>query len=195
MDKAMTATYYRDLLTKHGPTHQAVDAGSEYTHRLRLQVLTSFIPDMHSSVLDVGCGLGHLIDYGTGINKPGYLGLDVLPEMIEAAQLRRPGWHFEIGDIGKPTDKWAADYVLASGLFQFSNWKFVWQTLSDMFWLCKKGVAVNFLRQGSDKEFIISPHEFYKLGLPVTNDGKHFYTIRADYLPNDFTLFLYKEKP
>ena len=184
--------YYSDLLAKHGPTYAAVDAGSQYSHQRRLQVLSDFIPDTHHTILDVGCGLGHFIDYGKNWRKEGYLGIDILPEMVEAACKRRPSWHFEVGDISKPKSEWAADYVVASGLFQFSYWPFHRDAIRSMFRLCRKGIAYNFLRAGDEeKEYIMKPQDALAQALQLTP----WVTLRADYLPNDFTLYLYKERP
>ena len=143
--------YYKDLLAKHGPTHAAVDAGSQYTHQRRLQVLAEVITNHTDSVLDVGCGLGHFLDYGPACRKEDYLGIDILPEMVEAALLRRPGWRFEIGDILKPDPHWQADYVVASGLCQFRS---PFAVLENLCTLSRKAVAVNFLREGTDNEVI-----------------------------------------
>ena len=191
MGEAMNATYYRDLLVKHGTTYAAVDAGSQYSHQRRLQVLSEFIPDTHHTILDVGCGLGHFIDYGKNWRKEGYLGIDILPEMVEAARKRRPGWHFEIGDINEPKPEWAADYVVASGLFQFGNMISIKKSIHTMFGLCRKGLAFDLLRQGHKDESVASPVAWWYFIYDVTT----YFTLRADYLPNDFTLYLYKKKP
>ena len=186
----MDQDYYSKLLAEHGPTYRAVDAGSVETLQRRHRVLTSMIPDMHSSVLDIGCGLGHLIDYGYGIHPSGYYGIDILPEMIVAARLRRPGWRFEVGDILHAKEAWVADYVVASGLFQFADWNFVNMAMGIMWALCRKGMAVNFLRHGDPSEFVIPPWMLIEEGLPTP-----WFTVRADYLPNDWTLYLWKENP
>lgn len=180
--------YYRDLLAKHGPTHQAVDAGSEESHARRLRVLAGIVPHWHATVLDVGCGVGHLIDYGMMIEKAGYRGIDILPEMIAAARLRHPSWRFEVGDITKPDEKWQADYVLASGLFQFDG-SFI--LLNNMYTLCRKGMAVNYLRKGTKDEFVSDPGIILQDVLTLTP----YVALHAHYLPNDFTVYLYKEKP
>ena len=180
--------YYKALLDKHGPTHAAVDAGSQYTHQRRLQVLAEVIKNHTDSVLDVGCGLGHFLDYGPACRKEDYLGIDILPEMVEAALLRRPGWRFEEGDIEKPNPLWVADYVVASGLFQFAEDPFM--ILKNMYDLSRKAVAVNFLREGTIEEYVCEPWLVLNMAFRLTP----YVTLRADYLPNDFTLYLYKEK-
>ena len=180
--------YYKDLLAKHGSTHAAVDCGSQYTHQRRLQVLAEVIHNHTDSILDVGCGLGHFLDYGPACRKEDYLGIDILPEMVEAALLRRPGWRFEEGDIHHPNPLWAADYVVASGLFQFPP--VFAETFRNLFMLCKKGMAVNFLRIGSANEYVLRPEQVAYAAFELTP----YVILRADYLPNDFTLYLYREK-
>ena len=180
-------TYYKDLLDKYGPTHAAVDCGSQYTHQRRLQVLAEVIKNHTDSVLDVGCGLGHFLDYGPACRKEDYLGIDILPEMVEAARLRRPGWRFETGDVRIPMEKWTSDYVVASGLFQFQS-PFV--ILEHLWNLSRKALAVNFLRIGHANEYICDPCHILLRAWELTP----YVTLRADYLPNDFTLYLYKEK-
>jgi SAM-dependent methyltransferase len=179
--------YYRDLLAKYGPTYQAVDAGSEYTHGLRLKILSEIIKEAGVTILDVGCGLGDLVNYaGAGGT---YRGIDVIPEMIDAARLKYPCYSFEVGDIANPKPEWKADYVVASGLFQFPC---PWLTiLLTMYGLCRKGVAVNFLRRGAKAELTVSLEGVAYEAEQISP----YFTIRADYLPNDFTLYLWKERP
>ena len=184
----MTAYYYRDLLAKHGPTYQAVDAGSLESQRTRLAVLTSIIPT-HATILDIGCGYGALLEQ-SWIKSERYLGIDYLPEMIEAAKKKYPGYRFEVGDIMQPKPAWAADYVMANGLFQFADDFFVLKTVPTLFALARKGVAINFLRKGRSDEYTVSP----KGMLSYMDYLTPWYAIKADYLPNDFTLYLYKQR-
>ena len=184
-----TIAYYRNVLAQHGATYRGMDCGSAASHAARLRVLASMVQRYDETVLDVGCGVGHLIDYSTKIRKEHYRGIDRVPEMIATSRTRRPTWQFEVGDILQPNPEWAADYVLASGLFQFpSPWRNMMQA---MFSLCRKGMACNFLRSGDVPESIAHPEEVLTEALAMTP----WVTLRADYLPNDFTVFLYKEQP
>lgn len=189
----MNPAYYRDLLAKYGPTYQAVDCGSAESHYLRLKTLLKIMEyDSSASLLDVGCGYGHLTEYIPIIYPCShYHGIDAIPEMVAMAQMLYPLYCFEVGDIAHPKDEWQADYVLASGLFQFPSQYGVRNTIRAMFNLCRKGVACNFLCDGNVAECIMRPDEVLRMGLKLTS----YVTLRADYLPNDFTLYLYKEKP
>lgn len=178
--------YYRDLLAKHGPTYRAVDAGSVGSHTLRLKALTDIIYGNLASVLDVGCGIGLLCEH-LPLTHP-YRGIDMLPEMITAAQQKYPTHHFEVGNWETPHPEWRADYVLASGLFQFPTHD-ERDALRILFGLCRKGMACNFLRQGAAHENIKQPDLLLRFALTLTS----CVTLRADYLPNDFTLYLYKD--
>ena len=84
------------------------------------------------SILDVGCGVGHLVDYLVVQGFQGrYLGLDALPEMVAIARSRHPAWQFEAGEIMQPNE-YQADYVLGSGLFTFSNHELIPHTIAAM---------------------------------------------------------------
>ena len=183
----MKASYYKDLLKKHGPVPAAVDAGPH--HEKRLRALIAICPDWTSTVLDVGCGIGLLLNYKMAYGKDWYRGIDVLPEMVEAAKKLHPGYAFEVLDINAPSEHLKSDYVLASGLFQFGTQDTVWDILQILFKLCRQGVAVNFLRAGAPNECIMSPSSMTQMALAMTP----YFSIKADYLPNDFTVYLYKE--
>ena len=181
-----TLKYYRDRLAQYGPTYQAVDAGSEDSLIYRHSILASILRG--GTVLDVGCGYGRFCIHSSPKH---YLGIDVLPEMIEAARKLYPDCRFEVGDIAHPKPEWEADYVVASGMFQFGDLDWVYTALTHMCKLARKGVAVNFLREGAKEEFVVNS---WTIGW-MARLFSPYYTIRADYLPNDFTLFLYKERP
>ena len=71
-------------------------------------------------LVDVGCGAGrlakHLANYVTG----GYLGTDVVPDLVDHARLLagRPEWRFEtVGDIVIPEQDASADFVVFFSVF------------------------------------------------------------------------------
>ena len=108
--------HYLPLLQRHGPTYQAVDWGSAQGQALRFRVLLEIGNVTAASLLDVGCGVGHLADYLKGIDFRGnYVGFDLVPEMVQAAQARHPDWTFHAGDLSAAQDGiaritwWAAD--------------------------------------------------------------------------------------
>ena len=183
----VTSSYYKKLLAKHGHVPAAVDAGPN--HEKRLRALIAICPDWTTSVLDVGCGIGLLLNYKMAYGKDWYTGIDVLPEMVDAARNIHPGYDFRMADIADPMTDMRADYVVASGLFQFGDEERVWALLQKMWSLCDVGMAANFLRAGDKGECIMSPSAIMRMALSLTP----YFSIRANYLPNDFTVYLYKE--
>ncbi len=51
------------------------------------------------SVLDIGCGTGHLVPFLPKNWSGRYAGVDPYPEMIERARKQHPGLKFHVGDI------------------------------------------------------------------------------------------------
>src|SRR5579872_305249 len=146
-------------------------------------------------VLDVGCGLGDLYDFlDKNFKGFNYLGIDIVPDMIENAQKNYPQAKFELADIYNflPGE---CDYVLASGslTFNVSQGKaFYYQMIAQMYRVAKKGVAFNMLDQkyyDPDQDFLLySPEEV----MPVLENITKNYKIIFGYVPGDFTVHLLK---
>lgn len=67
-------------------------------HDLLMKKAASLI--VGNSVLDVGCGLGHLYEHVTRLNPSiEYLGLDQSADMLKRARVRHPDARFEQGNI------------------------------------------------------------------------------------------------
>jgi trans-aconitate methyltransferase len=146
-------------------------------------------------VLDVGCGVGHLIDHlASHAFEGSYLGLDLVPEMIAAAARRHPSWHFHEGSIAAAPADYAADYVVGSGLFTFADQQQLEETVEAMFRRTAHVVAFNTLSTWGDQpaanEFCADPARVVEFCRTLTRRV----VLRHDYLPHDFTVYLYREE-
>ena len=64
------------------------------------EVLESVIPEGKAyTLLDAGCGQGHLVDAMAGRPLIKYYGIDISPEFISLAQQDHPKHSFQIGDL------------------------------------------------------------------------------------------------
>jgi RimJ/RimL family protein N-acetyltransferase len=186
--------HYVPLLREHGPTFRAVDWGSAETQALRFRVLLDVGDWRTASILDVGCGVGHLYDELAGRAYAGrYLGIDALGEMVAAARARHPHTVFEEGDILAHDRRWTADYVLGAGLFTFGDAALMQATVRAMFDACARAVAFNTLSARADRqtpgEFHADPDETLAFCRALTPSV----TLRHDYLPQDFTVYMYRD--
>ena len=88
---------------------------NSYYHRQMSRMFCFIIPD-GSSVLEVGCGTGHLLES----LKPGRgVGIDISPAMIRLAREKRPHLEFHVGDLQDLQLDEKFDYVVVSDLIGF----------------------------------------------------------------------------
>ena len=91
-------------------------------------------------------------------------------------------------------DQFRADYVMASGIFHLGDTQFMQRVLSVMSASCERGVAFNSLSTWDEVNkklgyFSADPEETVAFCRTLTP----FIMLRHDYLPHDFTMFLYRE--
>lgn len=67
----------------------------------------------YSSVLDVGCGYGSLLDVMPAFWKGKYLGIDISPDFINRAKLLNPKFEFKVADARTYEAPNRYDYCIA----------------------------------------------------------------------------------
>jgi len=192
--------FYAERWQQFGYDTRSLGIGSRESQEVRFDVLTR-IGDLHgASVLDVGCGFGDLHDF---LEKRGipvrYTGLDLQPAFIEEARRRHPGDEFVCADVEAFEPKEPPDYIFISGTF---NVKFredqdtwVFGTLRRLFEKARCGLAINMLStyydpgHFRDDMFYCKPERALAEAHAITR----WVTLRHDYLPHDFTLYLYRK--
>ena len=185
---------YLPLLERFGGDYRAVDWGSRESQWLRFRVLLGLDDVAEASVLDVGCGVGHMVDYLTEVGFRGaYRGIDLLAEMIGVARQRHPDFRFEQIDLATDSIDAKADYVFSSGLFTFADDDRLRDTVKIMFTAANTGLAFNSLSAWAvdkeDGEFHADPLDTLAFCRTLTPRV----VLRHDYHPRDFTVYLYKD--
>jgi SAM-dependent methyltransferase len=154
------------------------------------------------SVLDVGCGLGDLLDFTVEAlpeeERPKeYVGIDLMERTVQTARERHPDVEFIHGDVTEHEwKKRQFDYVVASGIFSlaFDGWNtHVRRVVEKMFDLCRVGVAVNFLssyhpKRAKESEYANPATTLDLLMRRISRKA----VLRHDYRTNDFTIYLYR---
>jgi SAM-dependent methyltransferase len=199
-DSSETVEYFSALVEKHGLASAAVDWGSPVSQEKRFSVLAEIGSLDHTSVLDVGCGLGDFLPWlRQRFPAITYTGIDVTPAMIAKARERFPSADFRVCDFldfEEQTEIY--DYVFSSGLFYLRKsdpYAFVGGMLRKMFSCCRRGVAFNSLSswasQPAVNEFYADPVEIIRIARTLTD----IIVFRHDYHAGDFTIYLRKSRP
>lgn len=191
-------SYYNRLLSSHRDDYKIVGWGSKASQEMRFDVMTQVGELEGHSVLDVGCGLGNLLGFLRQRNiHCDYNGVDIHHGMIDEARRRFPDTKFEVSDILELKDPLPQyDYVLLSGalnLSQDGHGEFMKAIVGRLFGLARRAAAFNVLSVFAD---FFSPGEFYANPIEVLKYCFSFtrkVSLRHDYLPHDFTVFLYKD--
>jgi SAM-dependent methyltransferase len=197
-DQQVVEDFFRLHVRLFGNDWRALGWQSRQTQYRRFAVLTEVGPLEHTSVLDVGCGLGDLYDYLRQQRIPvTYTGYDLLPEMVERARRRFPKLHFEVRDVLQGLGEARFDYILSSGAFNVNfgaNLPAVQRVIRQMVDHCRHGVAINFLKRspGASNDPIFQYYDPQEMLAWCRTICAHT-RLREGYLPNDFTLYLFPE--
>jgi SAM-dependent methyltransferase len=195
-DAALLRAWYSGRVERYGDDVQSLGWSGRASQSKRFDALCGLGAFHERTLLDVGCGFGDLLAHlnGRGV-FPRYTGVDLCEAMVARCRERFPEAAFERGELFGFEPKGEHDFVVASGLFGLRTPRArarLRAGLSRLFSWCRVGAAVNLLsRKGggrSEQAYYVEPAEILELGLSVTPAV----SLKHDYLPNDFTLYLYK---
>jgi SAM-dependent methyltransferase len=189
-----------DSLLSVGYTGPPKVAEERYT--LMLEVIRE--PTQRVSVLDLGCGLAHMLDHIEShpeLKRVDYSGLDISPLYIEAARRRHPGARLMLLDVlDDETSLPHFDYVIVNHLFNWRGdlgWEEMlryWERMvSVAFDHCTRGIAFNVMSKIVDWE----RDDLFHLPFDVmssfvsANLSRHF-VIRHDYEAYEYTTYVYR---
>ncbi len=150
------------------------------------------------SILDVGCGLA---DLWAHLQKRGvaceYVGIDISTEMIARCRERYPALRFEATTILDWNPGRMFDFTVAFGIHNIrvdGNRALVERVTRRQFELCRVAAHVSLLSDRFKGTF--APHIQAHAAEEVLRDSlgiSPFVVLRHDYLPNDFSVTLYRE--
>lgn len=170
---------------------------------IRFNILTSQYDFNNKSVLDIGCGFGDLnktLKYKAGNNYK-YLGLDIVPVLIKKAKklYQNSKIDFQCCDFLSTELTNQYDYIIASGIFNFkieaeNNYSFIENIISKSFHLCRDGLAFDFLSDKVDYKHDHTFHSSPEQILGIAYKYSRNVIIRNDYMPFEFSLFIFKNE-
>lgn len=197
-DKKLIQSRYKERLLQYGPGIKALASGTEDRRAIRFDILAEIGIEEGSSVLDVGCGLADFYSYlnMNGINVQ-YTGIDIVPELIKAAQTKNPNLNLQVRDLQEnPFPESSFDYVVCSQVFNLElgadkNHNLAKDMIRNMYQTARYGVAVDLLTSYVDfkQEHLhyYQPEEIFSYAKQLTRRV----ILRHDYPLFEFCIYLY----
>lgn len=192
------AGYYDALVAKHGVSARACDYGRPESQRIKYKVLAEAMPLGDASVLDVGCGFaefaGYLAERWPSVR---YHGVDITPGCIAEARKLRPDLDLRQLDILAEDPGGPFDFVTANGIFYLLDRDaeaIMRRIVARMYQLCTVAVGFNSLSGWCEDP---QAGEFYPDPAAVLDYCRTlapWVTLRHDYHPRDFTIYMYRER-
>jgi SAM-dependent methyltransferase len=191
------AQRYWDHRAKGQADNCAAVEQNRRTQRTRFEAFVLYHDLAGKSLLDLGCGAGdlyaHLQTRGICCD---YTGFDISPEMVRRCRERFPEVRFESGNILEWNPNRQFDYTVAIGIHAIKidgGRQLLERITRRQFELCREATHVSSL---TDRYLGFAPHiqawhaeEILTMALNITP----YVILRHDYLPNDFSITLYRE--
>lgn len=193
---------YQDAFDKHGNSEKSV-FWPKGRQKERFDALTRSIDKSKFSVLDFGCGLGHMLHYLNKIYDENfsYHGVDVVDDFVAQNKSTFPNTDFQLIKHHSEIQK-SFDYVLISGAFNMSYFdelekhrNTVYEILEGLFSLTDNYLAVNFM---SDQVDFIQDGAYHQniselLKFASERLSKR-YILDCSYMPYEFTITIFKDQ-
>ena len=203
---ASLKAHYQRTFAEHGCTSAGVDWGTDESVRRRNHAMLQLIRNdldrpTAPSLLDVGCGYANLLDQAndSGITLD-YHGIDVVPEMTDAAAERHPHAGFRALDVFGLDDDERYDYLVCNGILtqkleasQLDMQAYAKRLIARLYHHCRRGIAFNVMSSRvnfmADNLFYWSPVESLAFAISELSSsvGLNHY-----YLPYEYTVYVYR---
>ena len=197
--KEMNA-HYSDLLNKHGLSIEALGSKSMEQLTKRFAMLSNIEPiTAQSSILDVGCGLGHLCDYMRNLGWKGkYTGIDINPDMVAAARERLPNDELICLDVLTEHFDNQYDYVICGAAIQHKPTyenpdEYFEKMITKLFSIAKKALSFDIFSgrvdYKDDDKLYIEPIRLLQVCYSLSDR----IVFRNDYRPYEIVVYIFKE--
>ena len=205
------AKHYESCFKINGDNCKGVDWPNETDAQKRYKIMLDVIKydenantDSGYSILDLGCGLGHMYRYMNSIDSPyKYCGVDVSDVFVKECQRKFPDMPFFKLDILQDdlsSIPIRSDYIIMNGVFtekcnlSFEEMKEYFESfIKKAYELCNKGIAFNVMSKDVDWERDDLFHlPLSDLSAFLTKDLTRKFIIRNDYGLYEYTTYVYK---
>jgi SAM-dependent methyltransferase len=197
-EKEKIVKRYTERYQKFGYSPAALGWGKGGRQDVRFGILTSFV-DLRKtdSILDVGCGFADLYDHVRSRGFRGrYVGVELVEPLAEEASRRHRDIEIIRGDFLKLKLKGKFDLAVASGVFNArcssSMYAYIKASLSKMLG-CAKLAAADFMSTYVDYRNEVAFHSDPKKIMDVARQLTRRFVMRYDYMPYEFSLFLFRD--
>jgi SAM-dependent methyltransferase len=200
-DRAYVIRRYEKLFDAHGVSVRAQDAPDDGRQEVRFQVLAEMaLQSPECSVLDVGCGFADLYAFLRERGWHGrYTGVDLVPHHVTIARERHQEIDVRLLDFSEEHPELGLhDFVIASGVFSTrlsatDNAEHTRRCLRLMLARSREAIAANFLSSRVDYQKPESWHTDPAWAIGVAQELSRRVLLRHDYMPFEFSLFVYRD--
>jgi SAM-dependent methyltransferase len=200
--------HYEECLAKYGPSYKGMDWPDENDLKKRFDVMLDVIRNdlPHPvSLLDLGCGVGLLIDHLRTKNLLDvyqYWGIDISQKMVASAKKRYPQLRFEVRDILKnPLSPRSVDYVIMNGvltekitLSHALMEDYACRLIKAAYDTCRHGIAFNVMSTHVEweREDLFHWPLDRAVAFLISECSRHI-VIRMDYGLYEYTTYVYRD--
>ena len=190
--------YYDRLCDTQTDAARSVGWINDATQKVRFLNLTLLGNLDGKSLLDVGCGIGGLFKYLQDQEEDvEYTGIDVSSKMVQRARAENPGARFNAINFLSEEFTETFDYIVASGALSYPVKEpkvYIERVIHKMMMCANEAVAFNVLSNQAPQNLVMKrfmyfdPKEILDICFKITP----YVELKHHYLPNDFTVCLYK---
>ena len=197
-DSVAIFNYHRWMINTHGRESSfALGWKDIESQQIRFKALAGIGNLSGCSVLDAGCGYGDFLPYlSTSYKDFTYTGMEQIPELLKEAIVRHghsPAANFIQGNF-TTTLLPVVDYVFASGSLNYRSTDpdFIFNAIDKLYGACTYGFAFNLLNHIIPNGLLVAynPGQIISYCSSICPEVK----LIQDYDPNDFTVYMYKQK-